>query len=117
MEEMTPLLRMRVGQAKELPWYFWNGLLLHLRQHTEEFVGYCGAGTRVIRLVAADRARLPSKGMVVPGGQKGVLQRRQQRLACLRSEAGHRAYTPGTWGDLLVTWHRHRRHAVIGHEA
>jgi hypothetical protein len=117
MEEMTPRIRMRVGQAKELPWYFLNGMLFHIRQNTEEFVGYCGSETRVIRLVAADRASLPIKAMVVPGGHKGVLNRRPQRLEFLLSEAGHRAYTPGTWGDLLITWHRHLRHSVIGREA
>jgi hypothetical protein len=117
MAEMNPRMRLRLGHAKELPLYFLKGILFHLRQHQEECVGYCGSGTRVIRPVAADRARLPITGMVWHVGHNGLRKRRQQRLEFLRREAGHRASTPGTWGNRLVAWPRHLRHSVIGREA
>lgn len=85
MEERNPRVRMRVGHAKELPLPFLHGVWFHLRQKKEECVGYGGSGTRVICTVAADWARLPLKGMVLPVGLKGPLKRRQQRLECLRS--------------------------------
>jgi hypothetical protein len=100
-------MRMRLRHATELPWHFLHGILCHIRQHQAELVGSRGSGTRVRRTVAADRARLPLHGMVVHVGHKGVLNRRQQRLECVCSEAGHGPYAPGTGGDLFGAWHRH----------
>jgi hypothetical protein len=42
MEEMNPLLRMRWGPATELPWYFVNRIVCHIRPNNEAFVGDCG---------------------------------------------------------------------------
>ena len=117
LEEMHPRVRLRLGPATELPLHGLNGVLCHLRQHQEACVGYGGSGTRVIGRVAADCARRPRHGMVRHVGHQGPLKRRQQRLECWRSEAGHRASTPGPLGDLLVAWHRHLRHGVFGREA
>jgi hypothetical protein len=83
MQAMNPLIGMRLGHAKELPLHCLTGLLCQIRQHKEACVGYRGSGTRVIRTVAADRARRPINGMGLHVGHKGLLTRRQQRLECL----------------------------------
>jgi hypothetical protein len=36
MQEMNPLVRIRLGHANELPLHFLNGVLFHIRQHKEE---------------------------------------------------------------------------------
>jgi hypothetical protein len=56
-----------------------NRPLCHRRQHAELSVGYRGSGTRLVRPVAAHRARLPIHGLGAPGGHNGALERRQQR--------------------------------------
>jgi len=42
MQEMNPLIGIRLGHPKELPLYFLNGMLFHIRQNEEQFVGYGG---------------------------------------------------------------------------
>jgi hypothetical protein len=103
----------RWGHAKELSLHFLDGMLCHIRQNKEELVGHRGSGTRRIRTVAADRARLPSNGMGVQVGHKGLLNMRQKCLEFLFGSSGQRPSTPGTCGDLLVAWHQHLRHSVM----
>jgi hypothetical protein len=80
MEEMHPLIGVRLGHSKELSLHCLDGNLLHIRQNKEAFVGYRGEGTCDIRTVAADRARLPINGLVAHIGHKRLLKMRQKRL-------------------------------------
>jgi hypothetical protein len=113
---MTPRSGVRVRQPKELALHCLEGLLLSRRQHTAEFVGDRESGTWVRRTVAADRARLPSHGLVLPIGHKGLLNRRKTRLECFFGSAGHGLSTPGAWSDIVVAWQMHLRHAGVGRE-
>jgi hypothetical protein len=88
MQEMNPLVRVRWGHPQELSWYGLDGMLLYIGQKKEAFVGYGRQGTRVIRTLAADRARLPSNSPVVHVGHKGLLNMRQKRLECLLGSSG-----------------------------
>jgi hypothetical protein len=80
MEEMNPLVGVRLGPPTELSLHLLDGILFYIRQNTEEFVGHRGYGTIVLRTVAADRTRLPSNGMLWQVGHKGPLKMRQKRL-------------------------------------
>jgi hypothetical protein len=40
MQEMNPLIRMRLGHAKELSLYVLDGILFDIGQHEEQLVGY-----------------------------------------------------------------------------
>jgi hypothetical protein len=42
MEEMNPRIGVRLSHPKELALHFLDGMLLHIRQHAEEFVGHRG---------------------------------------------------------------------------
>jgi hypothetical protein len=39
MEEMNPRIGMRLGHPKELSLHFLNGILFHIRQNEEPFIG------------------------------------------------------------------------------
>jgi hypothetical protein len=116
MEELNPFIGVRLGHPKELSLHFLDGLLFYIRQHKEECVGYRGSGTRVIRTVAADCARLPINGMGLHVGHKGLLNMRQKRLEFVCGSSGHRPYTPDMGSDILIAWYRHLRHSVSGRE-
>jgi hypothetical protein len=117
MEEMHPRMRMRLGHPKELSWHCLNGVLGHIRQHDELFVGYRRSRTMVIGPVTTARAGWPIDGAVLQRGRQRVLERGQQRGECWLGSPRHRPSTPGTLGHILVAWHRHLRHAMIGREA
>jgi hypothetical protein len=42
MEEMNPRIGVRLGHPKELSLHFLDGMLFHIRQNKEEFVGHRG---------------------------------------------------------------------------
>jgi hypothetical protein len=117
MAEMKPRIGVRLRHPKELTLHLLDGMLLHGGQHDEPFIRHRRYGTGVIRTLAAARAGLPSHGAVPPIGHQHVLERGQQRRACLLGSSRHRPSTPSPLGDLLVAWHRHLRHSVIGREA
>jgi len=90
MEEMNPLIGVRLGHSKELSLHFLDGILFQIRQNKEELVGHRGSGTRLIRPVAADRARLPINGMGLHVVHKGLLNMRKKCLEFLFGSSGQR---------------------------
>jgi hypothetical protein len=90
MEEMNPLVGMRLGHPKELSWHFLNGVLFHIGQDAEELVDQRGSGTGVIRTGAAARAGLSINGVILHIGHKRVLERGEQPHEFCFREAGHR---------------------------
>ena len=42
MQEMNPRIRVCLGPPKELSWEFLNGILFHIRQNEQQFVGEAG---------------------------------------------------------------------------
>ena len=69
MEEMNSLIRIRLGHPKELSLHFLNGVLFHIRQNEELFVGYRRQRTIVIGSVTTARAGLPIDGAVLQIGR------------------------------------------------
>jgi hypothetical protein len=85
MEEMNPLIGIRLGHPKELSLHLLDGILFQVGQNEEQFVRRRGQGTIVIRTVAAACAGLPINGAVPQIGAQRVLEKRQQRGEFLRS--------------------------------
>jgi hypothetical protein len=117
MEEMHPLIGVRVGHPQELSWHLLDGMLCQVGHNEEQVVRHRGSETRVLRPVTAARAGLPSNGAVPQIGHQRGLERGQPRRECLLGEPRHRPYTPSPLGTLLVAWQRHLRHAVMSREA
>jgi hypothetical protein len=42
MEQMNPLIRIRLGHPKELALHFLDGILFQIGQHEEQLVGHRG---------------------------------------------------------------------------
>jgi hypothetical protein len=91
LQPMNPLMRMRWRHPKELSLPFLGGILCHIGQDEEPFVGHGGEGTALIRTLAAARAGLPSNGAVLHRRDKRVLERGEQSRAFCFHEAGHRS--------------------------
>jgi hypothetical protein len=117
MAQMNPRVRMRWGPPQELSLDFLDGMLRQVGQHKSQFVRHRGSGTMVIRTVTPACTGLPIDGAVPHIGPSRVLERGQQRRAFRLRSSRHRPSTPGPLGDILVAWHRHLRHAILGREA
>ena len=107
MEEMNPLVGVRLSQPNELSLHCLAGMLGHVSHDEEPFVRHGGSGAMVIRTIIAACPGVAINGLVPHIGHKSVLAWRQQRHAFGCREAGHRASTPGTLADFLVAWHQH----------
>ncbi len=79
MEEMNPLIGVRLGHPKELALHLLERILFQVGQGEELFVCHCGYRTIVIRTVAAACAGLSINGAVSQIGHQRVLERGQQR--------------------------------------
>jgi hypothetical protein len=90
MKEVNPRIRMRWRHAQELTLHFLTRILFHIRQNEEQFVGYRGSRTRVVRTVTSARTGLPIDRTVLPIGRQRVLKMRQQRGNFWLSEPRHR---------------------------
>jgi len=110
---MHPCMRVRWRHPHELSLHCVKGMLFHIRQQEESFVGSGESRTMGIGTVAAAGAGLPIPGAVLPIGHHRVLDRRQQRLDCVGGETSHRPYTSGACGDSRVAGYRHRRDAMV----
>jgi hypothetical protein len=78
MEEMKPLIGMRLGHPKELPLHFLDGILFEVGQKKEPLLGHRREGRGVIRTRAPARPGLSINGVVFQKGQKRVFERRQE---------------------------------------
>ena len=74
MQQMNPLVRIRLRHPKELSLHLLNGMLFEVGQNKEPFVRECGQRTGVIGTLAATRAGLPINGAVMPVGHKSLLE-------------------------------------------
>jgi hypothetical protein len=89
MEEMNPLVRLRLRPPKKLALHFLDGILFHVGQNEEQLVSHRGYRRGVIRTVAAAGARLSINGVVFHVGQKRVFEMRQECREFWLGEAGH----------------------------
>jgi hypothetical protein len=97
---------MRVAHPKALSLPRLTGMLGHIGQNAAQWIGYRGAWTMVIGTITMAGAGVPIKGAVLHIGRHRLLDMRQQRLACVWGDAGHRLSTPGTWGHIFGAEHR-----------
>jgi hypothetical protein len=79
LKQVNPLMRIRLRHAKELTLHFLNGILFHIRQNEEQFVGYRGSRTRGVGTVTSARTGVPIDRAVLQVGRQRVLEMRQQR--------------------------------------
>jgi hypothetical protein len=107
MLHVNPCVRMRSTHPTELSLYLLHGMLFQVGQPEELLVRDRGPRTGAIGTVAATRAGLPINRAVMPVGHKGLLNMGQQGLQFGVREPGQRSSTPGTLGDLFITWHRY----------
>jgi hypothetical protein len=74
---------MRLAHPTELSLHVLNGMLLHIRQHAERFIGYRGSRTMVIGTITPACAGLPLNGTGLQIGRPCRLEMPQQHLECL----------------------------------
>jgi hypothetical protein len=90
MEEMNPLMGVRLGHPQELSLDCLAGILVQVSQNEESFVRHRGYGTSVIRTVTAACTGLPIAAAVWHIGRQGVVEMGQQRRELLRGPPRHR---------------------------
>jgi hypothetical protein len=76
MQQMNPLVCIRLGHPKELSLHLLDRILFQVGQDEEQFVGRRWERTGVIRRVAAARAGLPVNGAVLHIAHKCLLEMR-----------------------------------------
>jgi hypothetical protein len=91
MQQMNPLVRIRLGHPKELSLHFLDGILFQVGQDEEQLVGRRWERTGFIRTVAAAGAGLPINRAVMHVGHKSLLERGQQSLKFGFRESGQRS--------------------------
>jgi hypothetical protein len=79
LQQMNPLVGIRLGHPKELALHFLDGILFHVGQDEEQLVGHRRQRTGVIRRVAAACAGLPINGSVLHIRHQRLLEMGQQR--------------------------------------
>jgi hypothetical protein len=80
MQQVNPLVRIRLTHPKELSLHLLNGILFRIRQNEKQFVCARGQWTGVICRVTAIRARLPINRTLIHVGHKRLLKMGQQGL-------------------------------------
>lgn len=117
MQEVNPLIRIRLRQPQELPLHGLNRVLCQLGQHEEPCVGEGASRTRVRGTVTTARTGLAIDRAVLQIGRQRVLERGEQCREFWLGSPRHRLYTPGSLRHLFVRWPRHLRHSMIRREA
>ena len=74
MEQVNPLVRMRLTHPEELSLHLLNRMLFQVGQNEEQFVCERGQWTGVIRTIAATCAGVSSDRAVLPVGDKRPLE-------------------------------------------
>jgi hypothetical protein len=80
MEEVNPLVRMRLTHPKQLSLHLLKRILLQVGENEEQLICDCRQWAGAIGTVAATRAGLPITRAVMHGGDKGLLKMGQQGL-------------------------------------
>jgi hypothetical protein len=88
VEQVNPLVRIRLTHPKELALYLLNRILFHVGQNEKQFVRACGQWTGIICRVTATRAGLPIDRAVIHVGHKRLLKMGQQGLKFGVRESG-----------------------------
>jgi hypothetical protein len=90
MEELNPLMGMRLPHPKELAVHCLNGVLFHRGPDEEPLIRHRGSGRGLIRTVAAARARVSITGVVFHVSQPGVFEKWQEGGEFWCSSSSHR---------------------------
>jgi hypothetical protein len=78
MEEMKPLIGIRLGQPKELALHLLDGILFEVGQNKKQLISHRRSRRGVIRTIAPARAGVSINGMLLHIGQKRVFEMPQE---------------------------------------
>jgi hypothetical protein len=88
MQQVNPLVRIRLTHPKELSLHLLNGILFHVGQNEQQFVRARGQWTGAIGRVTATCARLSINRTLIHVGHKRLLKMGQQGLKFGFRESG-----------------------------
>jgi hypothetical protein len=89
MEEMTPLLGMRLGHPQEVAVPLLDGMLCAGGQNTQPLISHRRYRRGVIRTITPARAGVSITSMLLPRGQKRLVERRPEGREFWLGETAH----------------------------